>query len=257
MLNQFNQFNQHYLDLLSAMTMKEFTVRYKRASFGFLWIILNPLFQMLIMGVIFSNFVKIPNYFAFLFCGLLPWQFFSLTLSKTTPCFVNERSLLQKSAFNREIIPLSIIFSNALNLLLSFGLFIVALQFISTQPEINLPILILSVFWLIFFTIGISLLTSTLNVRYRDVSFFVQSLIILWFYATPILYPLSQLPQKLQQLLSLNPLAAPIGLIQSSLVGQPIPPFELIIINLLLTIIVFGVGIFIFIKQSPYFVDWI
>lgn len=253
----FKRFNRHYFDLLWAMTIKEFTVRYKQAAFGFLWIILNPLLQMIIMGVIFSNFVKIPNYFIFLFSGLLPWQFFSLTLSKATSCFVNERSLLQKANFPREIIPLSLIFSNALNLLLSLGLFVVILQFLLPSIHSNFLILILAILWLVIFTIGISLLTSSLNVRFRDVSFFVQTLVLLWFYATPILYSLSQMPLQLQQLLSYNPLTAPIGLIQSSLLGHALPNPELIITNLLIAISFLILGVVTFIKESPYFVDWL
>ena len=76
---------KQYFDFLWAMTEKEIKARYKRAVFGFLWVILNPVLQMFIIGIIFSFFIKIPNYFLFLFTGLLPWQFFSLSLSKATP----------------------------------------------------------------------------------------------------------------------------------------------------------------------------
>jgi ABC-2 type transport system permease protein len=237
--------------------MKEFTVRYKQAVFGFLWIILNPLLQMIIMGAIFSNFVKVPNYFVFLFSGLLPWQFFSLTLSKVTPCFVNERSLLQKAVFGREIIPLSIIFSNALNLTLSLVLFIITLLFLIPPAHFNLLLLIVSVIWLVVFTVGISLFTSSLNVRFRDVSFFVQTVTLLWFYATPILYSLNQLPSKLQLWLSFNPVVAPIALFQSSLLGQTLPSLELIFTNAVIGMLIFFIGIITFVKESPYFVDWL
>lgn len=253
----FKRFNQHYFDLLWAMTVKEFTVRYKQSTFGFLWNIINPLLQMVIMGTVFSNFVKIPNYFVFLFSGLLPWQFFSLTISKNTLCFISERSLLQKAFFQREIIPLSIVFSNALNLLLSFGLFIAFLQLTTPFVQINFLFLILGIIWLILFTIGFSFFTSSLNVRFRDVSFIVQSLILLWFYATPILYSLTQLPNRLQQLLVINPLAAPLLLIQSSITNQAPPNQTLITGNLITTGIIVFLGVVIYIKESPYFVDWL
>src|SRR3989344_7145799 len=100
---------RYYFDFLLAMTEKEIKARYKRAVFGFLWVILNPLLQMIIIGAIFSFFIKIPNYFLFLFSGLLPWQFFSLSLSKATQSIVNERELLQKAKFPIEAIPISIV----------------------------------------------------------------------------------------------------------------------------------------------------
>src|SRR3989337_4058776 len=99
---------RNYFDFLWEMTEKEIKARYKRAIFGFLWVILNPVLQMIIIGVIFSYFIKIPNYFLFLFTGLLPWQFFSLSLTKATPSIVYERSLLQKARFPIEAIPISI-----------------------------------------------------------------------------------------------------------------------------------------------------
>src|SRR5262245_48806610 len=99
----------YYLDFLWAMTEKEIKARYKKAVFGFLWVVLNPLFQMVVMGLVLSYFITIPNYFLFLFTGLLPWNFFSLSLAKATPAFVNERNLLLKAKFPREAIPFSII----------------------------------------------------------------------------------------------------------------------------------------------------
>jgi len=119
----------NYLHFIWAMTEKEIKARYKHTVFGFLWVILNPVFQMFVIGFVFSFFVYIPvaNYYLFLFSGLLPWQFFSLTLSKATPSFVYERSLLQKANFPREAIPLSIVLSNFVHFVVSLVLLIVFL----------------------------------------------------------------------------------------------------------------------------------
>src|SRR3990172_12605877 len=103
---------KYYSDFLWVMTEKEIKARYKRAVFGFLWVILNPVLQMLIIGAIFSFFIKIPDYFLFLFTGLFAWNFFFLCVSKTTSSIVNERALLQKAKFPTEAIPISIILSN-------------------------------------------------------------------------------------------------------------------------------------------------
>src|SRR3972149_9344389 len=100
-----------FLDLLLGMTEKEFKVRYKRTVFGFLWVLINPILQMLVIGFVFRYFIKdpIPNYFLYLIVGLLVWNFFTLSFQKATSSIVNERALIKKANFPREVIPLSII----------------------------------------------------------------------------------------------------------------------------------------------------
>src|SRR5437870_5185655 len=115
----------HFLELLLEMTKKELVARYKHTVFGFLWIILNPLLQMIVIGFVFTFITKetIHNYFYSLFLGLLVWNFFSLSLTKSIPSIVYERSLIKKAAFPKEVIPLSIILSNFFHFILGFGLF--------------------------------------------------------------------------------------------------------------------------------------
>src|SRR3972149_8002442 len=139
-----------YLDFLWAMTEKEIKARYKKAVFGFLWVILNPILQMVVIGLIFSYFIKIPNYFLFLFSGLLPWQFFSLSLSKATPSIVYERTLLQKGKFPIEAIPISIILSNFFNMVISLALFLPVILFSTKISLTSIIVLIPILFWLLF-----------------------------------------------------------------------------------------------------------
>lgn len=248
---------KNYLDFLWAMTEKEIKSRYKRAMFGFLWVILNPFFQMLIIGFIFSFFIKIPNYFTFLFTGLLPWQFFSLSLSKATSSFVNERSLLQKSKFPKEAIPISIILSNFFNLLISLGLLITFLVIMNRINFIQLILIFPALIWLLVFTIGISLLTASLNVRFRDIAFFVQTLLILWFYATPVLYSLNLMPEKIRTFFGLNPLAAILELFHLSLMGEAYIGNAILGLSLLVTAIIVLLGVQVYRKQHSFFVDWL
>ncbi len=248
---------KNYLDFLWAMTEKEIKARYKKAVFGFLWVILNPLLQMIIIGLIFSFFIKIPNYFLFLFSGLLLWQFFSLSLSKTTPSFVNERSLLQKAKFPKEAIPISIILSNLFNLVISLILLLLFLL-LTGKLHLNLIWLILpALLWLLSLTIGISLLTSSLNVRYRDINFFVQSILILWFYTTPILYNLTLIPNKLLILYYLNPLTTIFELSHLAFINQGKVVPLIAVSNVVVSTIIIIIGIKVYKKNHPFFVDWL
>jgi ABC-2 type transport system permease protein len=239
------------------MTEKEIKARYKRAVFGFLWVILNPLLQMIIIGAIFSFFIKIPNYFLFLFIGLLPWQFFSMSLSKATPSIVNERTLLQKAKFPIEAIPVSIILSNFLNLIISFLLFLPVILFLSGFTLKLLFIVIPVLLWLLIFTIGISLLAASLNVKWRDINFFVQTILLLWFYATPVLYNLKLIPPKLYFIFALNPLTSIIEILHYSFLGQGVIDPVILSVNIVVSLFVIIIGIFVFNKEKRFFVDWL
>lgn len=247
--------SKHYLDFLWAMTEKEIKARYKRAFFGFLWVILNPLLEMLVVGMIFSFFIDIPNYFLFLFSGLLPWTFFSLSLSKATPSIVYERALLNKAKFAIETIPISIILANFFNLIISIGLFSLVLLSLDLIAISKLVLIVPALTWLLLFTIGLSLLTASLQVRFRDISFFVQTLLTLWFYATPILYSLSLLPESLRPLFAINPLTSIFELMHIAFLNQGVFEYQFALYNLVISIAVILTGIHVFRKEHKLFVD--
>jgi len=242
------------------MTEKELKARYKNTFFGFLWIFVNPLFQMLVIGFIFRFFVKEPieDYFLYLLVGLLIWNFFSLSLLKTTPSIVNERSLIKKAKFPREVIPLSIIFSNFIHLILALLLLLIPTLFIRTLDLMSLPKLFLGFILLLPFTIGISLFTSALNVRFRDINFFVQAILILWFYFTPIVYSINVIPRSVIWLWRINPLTSIVQLFQSAFIAAvPGPGPAMLLSNTVLNLIMVYLGIKLFFLESKYFDDWV
>ena len=251
--------SRHFFDLLIGMTEKELRARYKNTFFGFLWIVVNPLLQMLVIGFIFRLFIKEPiqNYYLYLFAGLLVWNFFSISLTKATPSIVNERSLIKKAKFPREVIPLSIILSNLVHLLLAFLLLFIPVIILGTLAKFWLLQLLLGFILITTFTVGLSLLTSALNVRFRDINFFVQAGLILWFYATPIVYSIFVVPRSLIWLWRINPLTSTVQLFQSSLAGAPPPGPAMLISNSILIFFVTALGILSFMKESNNFDDWV
>lgn len=254
-----SQNTQHFFELLWAMTEKELRARYKNTIFGFLWLVVNPLLQMLVIGLIFPLFFKEPieHYFYYLFTGLLAWNFFSMSLAKATPSIVYERSLIKKSVFPRAVIPISIIYSNFINFMVAFFLFLIPLLFLGTLNVISVFYFFFGIILLSTFTISLSLLSSALNVRFRDVNFFVQALLVIWFYATPIVYSLSQMPKDMLWLWRLNPLTSSIQFMQHALIGAALPGIGMIITNITTIISITFIGIYIFQKESKYFDDWL
>lgn len=261
---------RYWLDFLWVMTQKEIKARYKHATLGFLWIVINPLSQMAVMGFVFQFFVPVhvDNYFLFLFAGLLPWNFFAQSLTKTTPAFFYERNLIKKAKFPREAIVLSIILSNLFHFLVALLLLVAALVtdkvFFEQYGFLELLSYIGRMLWLLpaillllSFTIGLSLLTSSLNVRFRDVNFMVQLAVMLWFYATPVIYALNLLPELLRPLFYLNPMTFIVELFHYALMGLPVTFVELWAIAITVIVIVLYIGLLVFKKENKNFDDWL
>lgn len=249
----------HFLDLLLGMTEKELRARYKRTLFGFLWVFINPLIQMLVIGFIFPFFIKEPieNYRLYLFTGLLTWNFFSLSLSKATPSIVYERALIKKARFPHAVIPLSIILSNAVNLIFAFFLLVPPALALHIFSLARLGHFLAGLLLLLGFTTGLSLFTSALNVRYRDVSFFVQALLIVWFYLTPIVYSIYFVPRAYIWLWRLNPMTSVVQFFQHAFVNFPAPGPAMITVNTFVTLSILVLGVWLFQKESKYFDDWL
>ncbi|MFZ5845089.1 MAG: ABC transporter permease [Patescibacteria group bacterium] len=250
---------RRFWELLLGMTEKELRARYKYTVLGFLWLVLNPVLQMLIIGFIFTFFIKKPieHYYYFLFTGLLIWNFFSLSLAKTTPSIVHERTLIKKAKFPRAVIPLSIILANFFHTLLAFIIFLIPVAFLGTFSFNKLPLLFISLLLLLAFTVGFGLLTAALNVRFRDVNFFTQALLIVWFYASPIIYPLSMIPAKIHWLWFINPLSSMLELSRVSLLGGEFHEKTTLWANMVFIVLTVLIGVVVFQKESANFDDWV
>ena len=253
--------NIHFAQLLIALTKKEIKARYKHAVLGFLWIFINPLIQMFVIGFVFSFIfnVKIKNYSVFLFSGLLPWNFFSLALTKATPRIIWDRTLVKKAKFPRAVIPLSVVLSHFFHFLISWFIFAIYLIYSPNFKFLSLTFLtnqFLSMILLLVFTSGFSLLASCLNVFYRDINFFIQALVLIWFYATPIIYPLKVIPSEYRILFYLNPLSGIFTIIQQGFTTQKFPT-SILLAQVIFIFCTLLLGIKIFKSKQKFFDDWL
>jgi ABC-2 type transport system permease protein len=253
-----------FFELLLELTKKEIKARYKTAVLGLLWIIINPIIQMITLGFVFSLLLKfgIKNYYLFLFAGLLPWNFFSLSLNKATPRLVWDRNLVKKAEFPKSTIPLSIVFSHFFHFIISWGIFLVILILAKQYQFFTLSSIsrqLVSIFFLLIFTSGISLATSCLNVFYRDISFIVQALTLVWFYITPIIYPLNAVPNKFKFIFYLNPLSFMISFLHQPLINKTTHsiPLKFILGQFVLIGLILIIGILIFKNKKKKFSDWL
>jgi lipopolysaccharide transport system permease protein len=204
----------HYRDLFYTLTVHRIKVRYKQSVLGLAWAILQPLSLMLIYTVIFSVIARVPSegvpYAAY--AALLPWTFFSSALTNATMGLVNHSTLVTKVYFAREILPLTYV-SAALFDFCVASFFLIAL-FVYYGVSLTvyalwaIPILVL----LTMIATALSLIFSVIQVRFRDVGVAMPLLLQVWMFASPVVYPLSAVPQRWRGLYALNPL---VGVIEN------------------------------------------
>ncbi|WP_410170697.1 ABC transporter permease [Clostridium felsineum] len=214
-----------YKELLQNLTMKELKLKYRNSALGFFWSFLNPIMLLIVYTFAFKYIMHqtTPNYTVNLLAALLPWQFFQAAVQGSTTSIISNSNLIKKIYFPRQIMPLSIIFSNFVSFLITlvilFGAMIVSrVQF--TFCILLLPIILIL---LLGFSIGLSLILSSLNVLYRDISHFVEVIFMAWFYLTPIVYVLSAIPKVYRNVLLLNPMTMIMEALRSVLIEGKLP----------------------------------
>jgi ABC-2 type transport system permease protein len=187
--------------LLLNLTLRENRTKYKRSIMGWAWSMVNPLATMLIFTFVFGFFLKIQphrgdpsglqNFGFFLICALLPWNFLSSGLTACCGAVIANASLVKKVYFSRSVLPAASVLSAATNLLIELAVLTVALLIIGQMVLPFLPVALVVVGLQLGFVLGIGLALAALNVYFRDIQHFLSILLLLWFYSTPILYPIS------------------------------------------------------------------
>jgi len=215
-----------YRDLLYFLTWRDVKVRYKQTVLGAAWAIIQPLFTMLIFWLFFGRLAGMPSdgvsYPLFALAGLIPWTFFSNAITNSGNSLVGSANLITKVYFPRMIIPCAAVGAGLIDLAIAFGLMVGMMIWFGVQPTMNLLLLPLLVFLTAFLAIGVGMWMSALNVKYRDIRYALPFLIQLWMFATPIIYPLSLIPEKWRWMMALNPMAGVIDGFRAALFGRAI-----------------------------------
>jgi lipopolysaccharide transport system permease protein len=214
-----------YRDLLYILTMRDIKVRYKQTLLGAAWAIIQPLFTMLIFTLFFGKLAGMPSdgipYPIFAYAGLLPWTFFSNAVTNSGNSLVGNSNLITKIYFPRMIIPMASVASGLLDFVIAFGLLVVLMFYYGVGLSINLLMLPVLLVLTSLLAIGVGMWMSALNVKYRDVRYALPFLVQLGMFASPIIYPLSLVPEKWRWLMALNPLAGQIEAYRSAFFGKP------------------------------------
>jgi ABC-type polysaccharide/polyol phosphate export permease len=190
----------HHRALIGMLVLRDLRARYRGSFLGFLWSFLNPLLLMGVYSLVFSIYLRVPmeHYAVFLCTGLLPWLWFSSSLGHATGVIVGSGALVKRVLFPAEVLPLVSVFSNLVNLLLSLPLLVLFLLLAGKWPGPALAFLPLLLALQLALTVGLALPLAALNVHLRDVEQILANGLVLLFFFSPILYPVSTVPQTLE-----------------------------------------------------------
>jgi ABC-type polysaccharide/polyol phosphate export permease len=250
-----------YRELLFNLARREITQRYKQSILGFAWVILNPLFQLLVLSFVFSTIFRVSSfsvpYIVFLMVGLLPWNFFSQSLSSASNALVGNSQLITKIYFPREILVYGTILAKIVDFL--YSCLVLIPFFIYFHISLNWQVLwVIPIFIIqLIFTAALSLLISSFNLFYRDIQYLLNLIISLWFYLTPILYPVEQFPEKYRFIFSLNPMSVIINAYRQTILGGGPPNLNSLGVAALTSIIFYLVAYLIFKKSEGQFADYV
>src|SRR5664279_871570 len=245
--------------LIWALALKELKLRYKRSVLGFLWALLNPALTMLVLTLVFSTILRfgIPHYSIFLLSVLLPWTFFSQSLSYAVESIVGNGELIKKISVPKLVFPVAAVVSNVINLLLSFiplALLVLGMRHPFYRTWLYLPIPILT---LIIFTLGMTFFFAAANVYYRDVAHIVQVVLSAWFYLTPIIYALDFIPPNRQWLFKLNPIIYVINGFRLAVYYGKLPKWQSVAASFVCAFVALIIGFGIFHKYQDEFVFYV
>jgi ABC-2 type transport system permease protein len=208
-------------ELMVNLTLRELRGKYKRSVLGWGWSLLNPLASMVIFTIVFSFFLKVKppvgdpsglhNFAFFLLCGLLPWNFLNNGMMGGMAALIGNANLIKKVYFPREVLVSAVVAAFDVSFLIELGVLAAALLVAGNFVIPWIPVVLFLIALFTVFVLGIGLTVSVLNVYFRDVQHFVGILMMLWFYATPIVYPITYVPKEwkgipLRHLYTFNPM---------------------------------------------------
>lgn len=213
-----------YRELLYFLTWRDIKVRYKQTALGMAWVVLQPLLLMLVFTIFFGRLVELPSdrisYPIFTYTALLPWQLFSRALNEGSMSLIAHERVITKTYFPRILLPASAVLASLIDFGIAFLVLIGFIIFYGVYPGLAIFTLPLFILLLVLAAFGVSLWLAAFNVMYRDVRYMLPFLTQIWMFATPIIYPVSVVPDSWRLLYSLNPMVGVVEGFRWALLGE-------------------------------------
>ena len=253
-----------YRDLIAMFVRRDFVAFYKQTILGPLWYVVQPLVMTSVFTLVFNRIASIPTDglppFLFYLTGLVVWNYFAACMTKTSDVFTSNAGIFGKIYFPRLAVPIAVVITNLATFaiqLIVVGLFLVffALRGAAIQPSIWLLAVPLVVVHMAALALGVGTLLSSLTTRYRDVSFLVGFGTQLWMFATPIVYPLSQVPERWHWLMAFNPMTPVAEAFRRAVLGTGTLYASHVLTSICITAVVLVIGLAMFARTARTSID--
>lgn len=238
-----------YRTMISSLIKRDLRGRYKGSVLGFAWTFLNPLLQLVVYTVVFSAIMRagVEDYYLFLFVALIPWIFFSSSLTGGASCIISQKEMIKKIYFPREVLPISHVTCQLVNMLFSFivvfAVLIISGKGLSLHALLYLPIVILAEYLL---AISIAMVVSALTVFLRDLEHVLIIVAMAWQFLTPVMYSIDMVPDNLRGVFNLNPMTPIIVAYRDILYYRQTPQLVTLVHGFMFSIIILVIGFFVF-----------
>lgn len=248
-----------YRELLYFLVWRDVKVRYKQTFIGAAWAIFQPAMTMAIFTVVFGNLAKVPSdglpYSVFAYTALVPWTYFSQALSRCGAGLVSNANLITKVYFPRLIIPIADVITPAVDFLFAFVLLLGMIAWFGIAPTWGLLAVPLFLLMAMVTALAVGLWLSPLNVRYRDVGHTIPFVLQFWMFASPVVYPVSLVPEPWRLIYSLNPMVGVIEGFRWGLLGKENPDFLPILVSVAAVLALLAGGLVFFKRMERTFAD--
>lgn len=248
-----------YRDLFRFLIWRDIKVRYAQSSLGIGWAIAQPLFSMIVFTIVFGRVAQISSdgvpYAIFSFTALVPWTYFSNSLTEGINSLVSNANMLGKVYFPRILLPISTVVSKLLDFAIAMVLLVILLVWFGICPTIEIFMLPVLILLMILTSAGLAMWLSALAIQYRDVKHGSTFVVQLLMYAAPVVYPTSAVPEKYQLLYAVNPLVGVIEGFRSALLGTQPMPYLFVAIGFGSSILIFATGLSYFRRRERVFAD--
>ena len=253
------QYIQNFLKfqpLLKELVARDIKIKYRRSVLGVLWTLLNPLFMMIVLSVVFSNLFKfdIENFPLYLLSGQVIFNFFNDTTTSSMGAIISNGSLIKKIYVPKYLFVLSRVFSSFINLMASFTALMLVM--VAMRVEMNWTVVFVPIplLFLVGFSLGIGLILAAITVKFRDIMHLYSVFTTALMYLPPVIYPMSILPDWLSPIVKANPVTNILLMFRDVMLNGNFPNILGILIAFIETALALGVGLYVFYKNQDQFI---
>lgn len=247
-----------YRTMIASLIQRDLRGRYKGSVLGFAWTFLNPLLQLAVYTVVFSTIMRngIEDYYIFLFVALIPWIFFSASLTGGASCIWSQKELVKKIYFPREVLPIAHVTCQLVNMLLSFIVIFIVLLISGKGINIYAILYLVPVIMVEYLlALGIAFVTSSLTVYFRDLEHILVVIAMAWQFLSPVMYSVDQVPERVRTIFMANPMSSVIIAYRDILYYRQTPQLSTLLLAVFLGVGFLIVGWFLFGQLEKHFAE--